>query len=134
LLLEILAEPLWYVESCWSSEHPETARFAYTQASYAHLEDLRLLIYIPEMKENSPSELEQHLEHSGPEKPKQHSKEEEEPVFIAEESLTCPILTKIVRAFAYAKASCYSEEDGDLMPGSKVIKGAMRLFCSSEIY
>lgn len=86
------------------------------------------------MKEKSPPESGQHVEHSGPEKSKQHSKEEEEPVFIAEESLTCPMLTKIVRAFAHAKASCYSEGDGDLMPGSKVIKGGKMLFCFTRIH
>ncbi len=75
------------------------------------------------MKQKSASESAQRRERAGAER--HNSKEEEEPTFIAQESLTCPILSKIVHAFTYAKASCYSEEDGDLMPGSKVIKGAL---------
>lgn len=77
------------------------------------------------MKEKSASESAQRRERAGSERTK--SKEEEEPTFIPQESLTCPILSKIAHAFTYAKASCYCEKDGDLMPGSKVIKGAMLL-------
>ncbi|BDA46012.1 probable lipase at C-terminar half [Coccomyxa sp. Obi] len=73
------------------------------------------------MKQKPASDSAQRRERAGSERIK--SKEEEEPTFIAQESLTCPILSKIVHAFTYAKASCYCEKDGDLMPGSKVIKG-----------
>ncbi len=75
------------------------------------------------MKEKSVPDATQRRESNGQQRRKSVSKVEEEPTFIAEESLTCPILSKIVQAFTYAKASCYSEKDGDLMPGSKVITG-----------
>ncbi len=87
------------------------------------------------MKEKSASDSAQRRERAASDRTK--PKEEDEPTFIAQESLTCPILSKIVHAFTYAKASCYCEKDDDLMPGSKVIKGAMlpsTVWCSMSCY
>ena len=39
------------------------------------------------------------------------------------ESLTCPILAKIGQAFHFAKKAVYARQDGDLAPGSRIIKG-----------
>ena len=48
-------------------------------------------------------------------------KTEEEPDVI--ENPTCPILKKIAHAFVYAKKAIFSKEDGDLAPGSRIIRG-----------
>lgn len=50
-------------------------------------------------------------------------KKDEEPEIV--ENPTCPILKKIAQAFVYAKKAVYAENDGDLAPGSRVIKGTM---------
>lgn len=46
---------------------------------------------------------------------------EEEPEVV--ENPTCPILKKIASAFVYAKKAVFAEKDGDLAPGSRVIRG-----------
>ena len=42
---------------------------------------------------------------------------------ISLESLSCPILAKIWHAFNYAKKAVYAETDGDMGPGSKILRG-----------
>ncbi|CAK0771966.1 hypothetical protein CVIRNUC_003915 [Coccomyxa viridis] len=46
---------------------------------------------------------------------------EEEPEIV--ENPTCPILKKISHAFVYAKKAVFSTKDGELAPGSRVIRG-----------
>lgn len=75
------------------------------------------------MREKSAADPAHRRESAGVRRRKSVANEEEEPTFIAQESLTCPILSKVCKAFKFAKASCFSEKDGDLMPGSKVITG-----------
>ena len=48
-------------------------------------------------------------------------KKEEEPEVV--ENPTCPILKKIAQSFVYAKKAVFAVRDGDLAPGSRVIKG-----------
>lgn len=47
-------------------------------------------------------------------------KEEEADVV---ENPTCPILKKIAASFVYAKKAVFAVKDGDLAPGSRVIRG-----------
>ncbi len=48
-------------------------------------------------------------------------KKEEEPDVV--ENPTCPILKKIAQSFVYAKKAVFALGDGDLAPGSRVLKG-----------
>ena len=48
---------------------------------------------------------------------------EEEPEIV--ENPTCPILKKISHAFVYAKKAVFSTKDGELAPGSRVIRGTL---------
>jgi hypothetical protein len=47
----------------------------------------------------------------------------EEDETIALGSLSCPILAKIWHAFHYAKKAVFAEKDGDVAPGSRILRG-----------
>ena len=48
-------------------------------------------------------------------------KKEEDPEVV--ENPTCPILKKIAHSFVYAKKAVFAVKDGDLAPGSRVLRG-----------
>ena len=51
------------------------------------------------------------------------AKDAADDLVIPVESLTCPILSKILQAFHFAKKAVHARQDGDLAPGSRIIHG-----------